>query len=151
MCCRLMPYFVANLFVKSLSYLHPALEVRKTKKMGRGVFTTEDIEAKTTIEIVPVLVMSPDERISIDKTMLHDYIFEWGDDRTQCCMALGLVPLYNHSYESNCEYAMNFQKELIAVMTVRDIQAGEELFINYNGDWNNSKQVWFHKKINPGK
>jgi SET domain-containing protein len=61
-------------------------------------------------------------------------------------MALGWIPLYNHSYEANCQYEMHFQKELIYVITVRDIKAGEELFINYNGDWNNPTTVWFHKK-----
>jgi len=26
------------------------------------------------------------------------------------------------------------------------VHAGEELFINYNGDWNNDKPVWFDLK-----
>jgi hypothetical protein len=58
-------------------------------------------------------------------------------------MALGFVPVYNHSYESNCEYFMDFEKEIIQVKTVRKINAGDELTINYNGDWNNKKPVWF--------
>lgn len=58
-------------------------------------------------------------------------------------MALGYVPLYNHSYGSNCEYEMDFDNELISVKTVRHIREGEELYINYNGDWNNGKKVWF--------
>jgi hypothetical protein len=58
-------------------------------------------------------------------------------------MALGYVPLYNHAYRSNCEYEMNFAKQTITVRTVRDIEAGEELFINYNGDWDNESGVWF--------
>ncbi len=42
-------------------------------------------------------------------------------------MALGFVPLYNHSYTSNCEYFMDFEEETIQVKTVRKINAGEEL------------------------
>lgn len=129
-----------------MNYQHPALQVKKTRKMGRGVFTTEPLEKGITIEIAPVIVMSAEDRSFIDKSRLHDYIFEWGDERTQCCMALGMVPLYNHSPRSNCEYLMSFKKELIAVMTVRDIEAGEELFINYNGEWDNDKKVWFENK-----
>lgn len=117
--------------------------VAGTKKMGRGVFTKSAIAAGTTIEIAPVVVMSGEERIHLDKTLLHDYIFEWGEDGQQCAVALGLVSVYNHSYESNCEYEMYFGKGVIAVKTMRDIKAGEELFINYNGDWNNKKAVWF--------
>ena len=59
-------------------------------------------------------------------------------------MALGYVPLYNHSYKSNCEYEMDFDRQLITIRTVRFIKAGEEIFINYNGDWNNKTPVWFH-------
>lgn len=114
--------------------------------MGRGVFTETDLKKNTIVEIAPVIVMSREDRSYLDKTLLHDYIFEWGDDHEQVCMALGYVPLYNHSYQSNCEYEMNFHKQLITVKTVRAIKAGEELFINYNGDWNNAKPIWFHQK-----
>ena len=61
-------------------------------------------------------------------------------------MALGYVPVYNHSYKSNCEYEMDFEQDLISIKTVHPIKAGEELFINYNGDWNDSKPLWFNAK-----
>ena len=61
-------------------------------------------------------------------------------------MALGWVAVYNHSYESNCEYEMDFEKKLIIVKTVKDIAPNEELFVNYNGDWNDDKAVWFAAK-----
>lgn len=110
---------------------------------GRGVFTTEPIEAGTIIEISPVIVMEQQDRTHLDKTLLHDYIFEWGPHKEQCCMALGLVPMYNHSYTSNCEYFMDFEEKMMMIKTVRDIEADEELTINYNGDWNDEKKVWF--------
>lgn len=119
------------------------LYIRMTEGKGRGVFTHEKINKNTIIEEAPVIVMSAEDRAQIDKTLLHDYIFAWGTDKSQCCMALGYVPIYNHSYESNCEYFMDFEEETIEVKTVRDIEAGEELTINYNGDWNDGKKVWF--------
>ena len=111
--------------------------------MGRGVFTDESIEAGVVIEIAPVIVMSGTDRQKLDETALHDYIFEWGDDTSECCMALGYVPMYNHSYTSNCDYEMDFDAHTITITTMRQINAGEELFINYNGDWDNPKKVWF--------
>jgi len=111
--------------------------------MGRGVFTSDAIAKNTVIEISPVIVMSCEERKLLDQTLLHDYIFEWGDKKDQCCMALGYVAVYNHSYKSNCEYEMDFEESVIKIKTMRFIKAGEELFINYNGDWNNPKPVWF--------
>ena len=121
----------------------PQLFIAPTTDMGRGVFTSENIDKGTVIEVSPVIVMSGEERKLLDQTLLHDYIFEWGDDSKSCCMALGYVPLYNHSYRSNCEYEMDFEENSISVKAVRFIKAGEEIFINYNGDWNNAKRVWF--------
>lgn len=124
----------------------PCLFVSSTVGMGRGIFTSENIEAGTLIELSPVIVMSNEERTLLDQTLLHDYIFEWGGSKKKCCMALGYIPIYNHSYKSNCEYEMDFEQEQIYVKAIRFIKAGEELFINYNGNWNDSKPVWFDAK-----
>lgn len=121
----------------------PTLIIAPTPQSGRGVFTTANMAEDTLIEIAPVIVMTGEERKLLDQTLLHDYIFEWGHDRKLCCMALGYVPLYNHSYHSNCEYEMDYERQVISIKTVRFIKAGEELFINYNGDWNNATPVWF--------
>jgi SET domain-containing protein len=124
----------------------PCLYIALTKSMGRGVFTAENIEEGTIVETSPVIIMSKDERKLLDQTRLHDYIFEWGVKKDECCMALGYVPVYNHSYRSNCEYEMDFEKEMITIKSVHFIKAGEELFINYNGNWNNDKPVWFETR-----
>ncbi len=123
--------------------LKPYLYVAMTAEKGRGVFTRERIPAGTIIEIAPVIVMDKTDRQYLDKTMLHDYIFEWGKQKDKCCMALGLIPIYNHSYKSNCEYFMDFDDDTIIIKTVSVIEKGGELTINYNGDWNDGKRVWF--------
>jgi SET domain-containing protein len=124
----------------------PFLFIAPTQDMGRGVFTREDIDAGTLVEVAPVIVMTAEERKLLDQTLLHDYIFEWGDKSDQCCMALGYVPVYNHSYQSNCEYEMDFDSRQILVRSVKPVKAGEELFINYNGEWNDSTPLWFDAK-----
>jgi uncharacterized protein len=124
----------------------PCLTFAGTTDMGRGVFTSEDILAGTIVEVSPVIVMDLTARSLLDQTLLHDYIFEWGQDQRQCAMALGYVAIYNHSGNSNCEYEMDYDDGTISVKTVRDIAAGEELFINYNGDWNDDRPVWFEKQ-----
>lgn len=129
--------------MQPLSFLSPHIVVGRSKGMGRGVFAVHEIAENELLEIAPVIVLTGEERKLLDQTLLHDYIFVWGDDGNQCCMALGYVPLYNHSYQSNCEYEMDFKKNIITIKTVRAVEAGEELFINYNGDWNNANPVWF--------
>jgi SET domain-containing protein len=119
------------------------LYIDKSNGKGRGVFTREKIAADIIIEESPVIVIGAEDRILLDKTLLHDYIFEWGINKDQCCMALGFVPVYNHSYKSNCEYFMDYEEETIQIKTICPVKRGEELTINYNGDWNNNKKVWF--------
>jgi hypothetical protein len=41
---------------------------------------------------------------------------------------------------------MDYAEQWISIKTVRMIKAGEELFINYNGDWDDPKKVWFEVK-----
>lgn len=124
----------------------PFLFTAPTESMGLGVFTDEAIEAGMVIEISPVIIMSLEERKLLDQTLLHDYIFEWGENKDQCCMALGYVPVYNHSFTSNCEYGMDYDNGKISITTVRAIAAGEEIFVNYNGDWNDATPLWFTAK-----
>ena len=135
-----------NSGVKPINYISDSIFVGKTKGRGKGMFTREALPSATIIEVAPVIVMKKEDRVFLDQTLLHDYIFEWDESKQQCCMALGYVPLYNHSYSSNCEYEMEFKKGIITITTVRNIDAGEELFINYNGDWNNEQPVWFEVK-----
>lgn len=114
--------------------------------MGNGVFTTEAIKNRTIIEVSPVIVMDSNERTHLDKTRLHDYIFEWGDRQKMCCLALGFISIYNHSFDANCEYEMEYQQSLIRIRTMRRVEKDEELFINYNGTYNDTKPLWFHAK-----
>lgn len=132
--------------MKAISFRSDFVFVGRSKAFGRGVFTEQAIKANTVIEISPVIVMSPKDRKLIDETALHNYIFEWGNDCKECCMALGYVPLYNHSYQSNCEYEMDYKKALITIRTVKPVKAGEQLFINYNGEPKNETPVWFDTK-----
>ena len=123
---------------------HPDIYIANAESKGRGIYCKTDLPADVVIEIVPVIVMSEDDRKLLDKTLLHDYIFEWTPDGARmCCMALGYVPIYNHSYTSNCEYVMNYEEQTISILTMRPIPAGEELTINYNGDWDDNAPVWF--------
>lgn len=121
----------------------PCLSVSQTPRKGRGVFTDAPIPAGTIVEVSPVVVMDAAARGLLDRTPLHDYIFEWGVDRSSCCMALGYVPVYNHACPSNCEYEMDYDGMTITVTSMRDILAGEELTINYNGDFDDARPVWF--------
>jgi uncharacterized protein len=123
---------------------HYQLYIKDSTGKGRGIYTDGPLEADIVVEEAPVIVMSAVDRKLLDQTLLHDYIFEWQPDgANMCCMALGWVPVFNHSYASNCEYFMNYEDRTMSIRTVRAIADGEELTINYNGDWNDERPVWF--------
>ena len=123
--------------------LLPCLTIAPSGDRGRGVFTTESLAPGTVIEISPVLVLDPEERSDVEKTMLFDYIFEWGEDYKSACVALGYLSMYNHSYSANCLYEMDYESETIRITTVKNVEAGDELFINYNADPDETKPIWF--------
>ena len=41
---------------------------------------------------------------------------------------------------------MDFEKKMITIKAMHFIKAGDELFINYNGKWDDNKPVWFDVK-----
>ncbi len=122
------------------------LYVREVKGKGRGVFTREFIPAGTKIEESPVIVLSTKDTALADKTHLHNYIFLWGERKVKTCIALGYCSVYNHSYTPNCDYGMDFEKETMEIVTLRDIRKGEELCINYNGELDDKSPLWFKIK-----
>ena len=121
----------------------PSLSIATTSKKGKGVFASEKIKAKTIIEISPVIVFPNKEVTHIEKTLLFNYLFEWGKKLKKRALGLGYISLYNHSYTANCDYEMDFDFNTITIITVKDIEAGEELSINYNADPNCKTLVWF--------
>lgn len=124
----------------------PILVVAPSTRGGRGVFAAEDIPANTVIEISPVLVISSSDRKHVEKTALFDYIFEWGENRDKACIALGYLSLYNHAYDANSEYEMDYETELMLIRTVKPIKKGQEVLINYNATANDVTPIWFDAK-----
>ena len=121
----------------------PFLIIQSSPKRGRGVFTTKNITKGTILEVSPVIVLSEKERKTIEKTLLYHYVFEWGNDKKKAAMALGYISMYNHSYDANCAYEMEFGKKQMTITTVKNIKKGEELFINYNAIPDDKAKVWF--------
>jgi len=112
---------------------------------GMGVFASEPIPEGAVIEICPVLLFPKSELAAVRQTMLDDYYFDWGEDEASYAFALGYGSLYNHAYEPNADYGMDFENNTIDIYALRDIAPGEEIFINYNGSPENREKVWFEK------
>ncbi|MEZ4956625.1 MAG: SET domain-containing protein [Saprospiraceae bacterium] len=121
----------------------PSLFTAPSDISGRGVFTGEPIEEGALIEICPVIVLPEKELPIIHGTTLHDYYFLWGDDQKQCAIALGYGSLYNHSYEPNAKYLLDYDHQTIDFYAIKNIEPGEEILVNYNGEAHLQGRVWF--------
>lgn len=106
------------------------IEVRYTKKKGRGVFARKFIPKGTEFERVPVIVVTWDK---IMDSELGHYAYSWTD--TKAAIAMGYGSLYNHSFNPNAYY-QDVGRQAKVFIAHRDIQPGEEVTINYNGDPN---------------
>ncbi len=120
-----------------------ALYIKASPGKGRGVFTTEDIEARTLIEIAPVIVLPEKDCKLIDKSFLFNYYFLWGNKHKNYAICLGYGSIYNHSYTPNCIYETYYEDQVMHFITIRDISAGEELLVTYNQDPSDKTPLWF--------
>jgi SET domain-containing protein len=108
------------------------IEVKRVKGKGRGVFARRAIPEGAVIERVPVLVLPMDDvKDTSAWTGLAGYCFLWGDGTV--ALALGYGSLYNHSYRPNARYD-DVPRQSKIFRALRDIAAGEEITVNYNGD-----------------
>lgn len=121
----------------------PSLFLAPSKLGGRGIFTGTAIEKDTLIEICPVIVLPEKDLPIIHGTFLHDYYFLWGDNQLACAIALGNGSIYNHSYQPNAKYLLDYDHQTIDFYAIKNIGAGEEILVNYNGEPNSQDKVWF--------
>ena len=121
----------------------PSIFVAPSRLHGLGVFTGAAIPANSIIEICPILYIPREDIASIQSTIINDYYFEWDEDLEAGALALGYGSIYNHSFQPNATYDVDMSGRTIYIAAYRDIEAGEEITINYNGDPQEQAALWF--------
>jgi len=125
-----------------MPYVHSELiEVRWSRKKGRSVFARKPIRKGTVIERAPIILVPMREIfVAAPKSKLSDYVFAWGRDTV--AVVLGYGSLYNHSYRPNALYYDGGRLTQV-FKAIRDIRAGEEITVNYNGSPKSRVRVGF--------
>lgn len=113
-------------------------------EFNRGVFATCDIKKGTLFHEAPVVPYPNDQHKYIERTVLEDYVYEYGINHSAVVLGYGM--LFNHSYEPNATYEINFDKHTFDYYAYKDIKAGEEILINYNGEVDDYEPLWFNKE-----
>jgi len=119
------------------------LFVQDSPLHGRGVFTSMPIRRGRIIEMAPLIVLNKNDSALIKESSLYSYYFLHGRKGEICVLGLGYASLYNHQYPANTKYRFLLSKNLMQFSAFRDIQAGEEITINYNGNPDDPSPVEF--------
>ena len=120
--------------------------IKKTTRHGRGVFALRDFKKGEVVESCPVLTFSPKERKNLEKTQLSHYIYPWRSTRG-ASLVFGYGSIYNHSYSPNADWKQNFKTTSMVYRAIKNIKAGEEITINYNGEPDEQTPIdWFEVK-----
>ncbi len=110
------------------------IQAQQSPLHGQGVFALRDFMKGEVIEVAPVIRLKPSDRELLGQTIFFNYYFLVDDAKTPLVAGLGLSSLYNHSAPSNAVYSISLKEQYIKFTAHQDIEAGDEITINYNGD-----------------
>lgn len=108
------------------------LEIRPSRRHGRGVFVVDGCAAGSVLETCPALPLEDAEARALDQTRLADYVFAWDDGRT--VVAFGFVSFCNHDTQPNAEVVLGEDPPTASLVAISAIAAGEEVLIDYGPD-----------------
>lgn len=138
-----MKFSLFNINKTSIIWQPAGLYLSASSIHGLGVFTKSAIEKRTLIEMAPFIQGSAEDYALLSQTILHDYYFMVADKKTPIAIGLGFSSWYNHFSLANAIYSIHKKKMIIEIKAVRNIEAGEEITINYHGAFNNNTPIEF--------
>lgn len=104
---------------------NPMMSISCYTGKGQGVKAGRALCKGELIERAPVIVIPADEYEHIEKTVLNNYSYPWGEDRQLGAFVMGLGSFYNHSYSPNAMYARDHDNLVIDFIAIRDIEEAE--------------------------
>jgi hypothetical protein len=121
-------------FVEEIpSYYHTSsfnLEIKDSqiKQAGLGLFTKDTISENTLIDNYN----GNKQRLPTSKYFFHitDDVGIDAGSYPRCYMGM-LNDSFNSNFKNNCEFRVDEEKQTVSVWSLRQIEAGEELFISY--------------------
>ncbi len=125
---------------------HPSLRVVRVPGKGRGVVAGRRFSRGEVVDAAPVVVLPAAQWAVLEETEMCRFCFVWDDDKGSVAVALGRGSLFNHSYRPNVTPEKKVRSKVMVFVALRDIDPGEELTINYNGDVDSREPVGFEVK-----
>jgi hypothetical protein len=110
---------------------------------GRGIVAGRRFSHGEVVDSDPVVVIPATQWKTVEDTVLGRFSFIWDETKGSAAVALGRGSLFNHSYSPNVASDKQVRKRLIVFTALRDIEVGEEMTLNYNGDPRSREPMWF--------
>lgn len=118
-----------------LSHLYK--DKSKIDGAGEGVYSKIDIPKDTIVEKANVL---PVPATNVETTELMDYVFNNPYKDGEFFVAFGFGSLYNHSDDPHMTYSYCPKENKLIFTAIKDIKAGEEIYISYGPNWWHSRK-----------
>lgn len=117
----------------------PGIEVRPSKKGGRGVFATKHFWPGDVIEACPTL-HAPNGQWG---RSTEDYVFQ--STRKKKLLALGACSIHNHKDFPNTTHEFSDDWSTLYIVAFEHIKPGQEIFIHYGDQWWESRKSYEKK------
>ena len=113
-----------------LSWMSKKLEVRETRKYGKGIFALDDLKKDEIILVMGGYIFTIEDENNLNN-FNEDKPIEISEDFSICPLdeeTMELMPQHyiNHNCEPNCGF-----KGQLFIVPMRDIKAGEEINYDY--------------------
>ncbi len=112
----------------------------------RCIRAARNIKKGELIESSPIILIPIEEIDDFNKTVLTNYDYDW--DEKFGAFVLGYCILTNHSFTANTIYKRNYETKRMEYFAAKDIKKDEEVYINYNGDPNDSTPLEHKDHVN---
>jgi SET domain-containing protein len=119
------------------------VRVAMTATMGRGVFAAEAIARGAEVGRFHTIRIPPAEVRAMAGSTLSHFWFE-DDADGAAFVVLGFIELVNHSVKPNADRTWHVtpEGEVVRLYALRDIAAGEQIFIDYRFDATSANPAW---------
>jgi len=132
----------------------------KKSKYGRGVFARRKILKGELFDYSPIVrsLWPEKEHPEVEITLISDYVYAWIHSSRETvedtpveelsmpeyvASVQGFGSYCNHSFEPNALYVRHKHLDILDYIALRDIEEGEEILVNYNGDPADKSPLWF--------
>jgi len=101
-----------------------------------GVFSSQKIEKGEVIDICPFISFPQSSKEKIPVFSNYAFCYPRSENWTTHALVLGYGSYYNHSETPSVDWNTNENDQTFIFFAIRDIDEGEELFINYGNGSN---------------